>query len=73
MAPGGHYVETSSSKRIGGKPQNSEDYPKTKVAEIESNKPIGKSPDAYTAAAKAEVTKAEKKEHIVVVRMQIED
>ena len=39
-APGGRYVKTSSSKRISGKPQDSEDYPKAKVSEIESNKQI---------------------------------
>ena len=33
-----------------------------KVPKIESNKQIGQSPGAYPAAAKAEVTKAEKKE-----------
>ena len=41
-----------------------------KIAPI---KQIGKSPDIYTAAPKAEVMKAEKKEPILVVRrMQIE-
>ena len=34
-APVGHYVETSSCKRIGSKSQDSEDYPKAKVSEIE--------------------------------------
>ena len=44
-ASGRQYVETSSSKRIGGKPQDSEDHSKAKVQKIEPNKQIGKSPD----------------------------
>ena len=47
-APGKHYVETISYKRIGEKPLDSEGYPKVKVPEIEPNNLIGKPPNSYT-------------------------
>ena len=51
-----YYVDTSSYKRMRGKSENSEDHPKSKVVNIESE-PIEKFPDTYTAAEKTEVIK----------------
>ena len=63
-ASGIHCVGT----RMRGKPEDSEDHPKSKVPKVEPTIQIEKSPDTYTAAEKAEVMKVEKKESIVAVR-----